>query len=232
MNPSSYRSRLSALTAAALLVAMPALADWSADIRLKTAPVPGQPASPEMKGKMYGRKSLLRMDMEMPAEQAAMGRMSMIFDWEKRTGTMLMHAQKLATQRSLDEMAVKLPGACTGKGKDFDACFKAQGYKKTGTEKVNGHPATIYEGNVPGQDGKPARQRVWRPTDLPEVPYVRSETYDTQGAVVTELDVLNVQVGPQPDSLFTVPSDYQQMAPPPAPMMRQRMSPAPKPQGQ
>jgi hypothetical protein len=221
MTPRCFRPLLSALTAAVLLAAPTALADWVGDIRLKNAPPPGAQGGPvELKGKMYGRKGLVRMDMELPPQQQAqMGNMSIIFNLQMRTGTMLMHKQKLATQRSLDELPMKLPGACTGLGQDFDACFKAQGYVKTGSEKVNGHPATIYEGNVPSQDGKQRRQKLWRPTDLAEVPYIRSQTFDATGRAETELDVLNIQVGPQPDSRFAIPPDYQQQPPSPASRM-------------
>lgn len=209
MSPRPLRSLLPALTAAALLSAAPALADWTGDLRLKNAP-PGQDIPVEMKGKMYGRAGLLRMDVQMPAQQGG-GTLSIIFDWEKRTGTMLMHSRKLASQRSLDDMPVKLPGSCMGEGQDFDTCFRQQGYKKVGSAKVNGHSTTQYEGKLPGGDGKPQVQKLWRPTSLPEVPYVRTQTLDAAGRVATELDVLDIKVEKQPDALFTVPADYRMM---------------------
>lgn len=217
MSPSTLRHTLSGLAAAALLVASPALADWSADATTKvSAPSgqkapPGQTAPPEMKGRIYGRKGLLRMDSQVPGPPQGPGMaMSILFDFEKRTGTTLMHARKIAAVRNLDEMAVKLPGSCVGKTQDYDACFVEQGYKKTGSEKVNGHPTTVYEGTPPGMDGKPLRQKVWRPTDLPEVPYVRAQTFSPEGQV-SEINLTNIQQGKQPDSLFTVPADYQKV---------------------
>ncbi|MBZ4423181.1 DUF4412 domain-containing protein [Myxococcus sp. RHSTA-1-4] len=214
MSPSSLRHRLSGLAAATLLVATPAFADWSADATTKITPASGQKAPPEVTGKVYGRKGLLRMDTHTTGQPGAV-QMSIIFDFEKRTGTTLMHAQKIASERNLDDLPVKLPGSCTGKMQDFDACFLEQGYKKTGTEKVNGHPTTVYEGTPPGMDGKPMRQKVWRPTDLSDVPYVRAQTFGA-GGQVTEINLNNVQQGPQPDSRFTVPADYRKMAAPPA----------------
>jgi hypothetical protein len=226
MSPSSLRHRLSGLATAALLVASPALADWTADATTKvSAPpgqkaAPGQKAPPEMKGRIYGRKGLLRMDSQVPAPpQGPAMNMSILFDFEKRTGTTLMHAQKVASVRNLDELPVKLPGSCTGKTQDYDACFLEQGYKKTGTETVNGHATTVYEGSPASVDGKPMRQKVWRPTDLPEVPYVRAQTFSADGQV-TELNLTHIQEGKQPDSLFTIPADYRKMEGPPmgAPM--------------
>lgn len=196
------------LVAASLLVSTPALADWVGDLRVKSAPTPGQKAPTETKGKMYGRTGMLRMDLA-PVEIP--GGMSIIFNWEKRTGTTLFHQKKAATVRNLDELPVKIPGACSGQGQDFDACFTAQGFKKTGTEKVNGHPADIYEGVPPGAEGSIQRQKVWRPTDLPEVAYIRSYTYDMAGKLQSEIDVLNIKTGAQPESLFSVPADYDEL---------------------
>ncbi|MCP3139711.1 LolA family protein [Pyxidicoccus xibeiensis] len=209
MRPSKLRHRLSGLAAASLLVASPALADWTAEATTTvTSQKAGQKTPPPMKGKMYGRKGLLRMDAQLPGQPGAPG-MSILFDFEKRTGTTLMHAQKLASVRSLDDLPMRLPGACTGKAQDYDACFKQQGYKKVGTEKVNGHATTVYEGTPPGMDGTAMRQKIWRPTDLAEVPYVRAQTFSEQG--VTEVNLTGIQEGPQPDSRFAIPADYQKM---------------------
>ncbi|MCE9670843.1 hypothetical protein LY474_23835 [Myxococcus stipitatus] len=219
MIPSRFRHGLSGLVASSLLVATPALADWVGDLRVRSAPPPGsKEKAPEMKGKMYGRADKLRMDLDVPQIP---GGMSILFDWDKHTGTTLFHERKASTQRNLDELPVKIPSACTGKGQDYDACFTSQGYKKVGSEKVNGHPTVVYEGLPPGAEDSIKRQKVWRPTDLSEVAYVRSQTYDLQDKLQAEIDVTNIQVGPQPDSRFTVPADYEELdaARPTAPPM-------------
>ncbi|MCP3059227.1 hypothetical protein LXT21_10625 [Myxococcus sp. K38C18041901] len=208
MSTSTVRHTLSKVLAATLLVSAPALADWVGDLRVKSAPAPGQKAAPETKGKMYGRTGMLRMDLS-PVEVP--GGMSILFNWEKRTGSTLFHDRKAATTRNLDDMSVKIPGACSGKNQDFDACFKEQGFKKVGTQKVNGHPTVIYEGVPPGAEGAVERQKVWRPTDLPEVAYVRSQTFDTKGKLQAEIDVTNIKVGEQPASLFVIPADYEEL---------------------
>ncbi len=213
MRTTSSRPRLSALTAAALLVASPALADWSADVVTKTTLEPGKKSPPDLRGKVYGRQGLMRMDAELPA--IAGGSMSILFDFEKRTGTTLVHSHKVATERSLDDLPVKLPTSCTSKTQSYDACFKEQGYQQVGTEQVNGHPSAVYEGTIPGATGVPTQQKIWRPTDLPEVPYVRARTTGPSGQV-TEVNLSNIQQGKQPDSRFKVPAGYKKMAPPAA----------------
>jgi hypothetical protein len=211
MNSSSPRHALSSLVAAVVLVATPALADWEADALTKTFPQPGQKApAQEMKTKMYGRAGVLRVDMEQSGGPAG-GAKSMIMDFEKRTGTMLLHAQKVAAQQSLDAMPMTTPGSCKGKVENIDTCLKEQGYKKVGSEKVNGHPTTVYEGTVPGASGTPQRQKIWRPTDLPEVLYVRTQLFNAQDQLTMEINVSNIRVGPQPDSRFAIPSDYRKM---------------------
>ncbi|NMO15557.1 hypothetical protein HPC49_30535 [Pyxidicoccus fallax] len=213
MNPTPLRHRLSGLAAATLLMATPALADWQADATTKFTPPAGQKAPPEMTGKIYGRKGVLRMDSQTPGPDGKPLQVSFIFNYEKRTGTTVMHTQKMVMERSLDDLPVKLPGSCTGKTQDFDACFKEQGYKKVGNEKVNGHSAVVYEGMTPDIHGRPSRQKVWRPTDLAEVPYIRAQTFGA-GGDVTEVNLTNIQTGPVPDSRFTVPADYQKLAAP------------------
>ncbi|WP_163864206.1 LolA family protein [Myxococcus eversor] len=209
MSSFSVRHRLSGVLATTLLLSTPALADWVGDLRVKSAPLAGQKgAAPETKGKMFGRPGMLRMDLA-PAEVP--GGMSIIFDWEKRTGTTLFHAKKAATSRSLDDMSVKIPGTCVGKTQDFDACFKEQGFKKVGTEKVNGHPTVVYEGVPPGAEGSIQRQKVWRPTDLPEVAYVRSQTFGKDGKVQADIEVTNIQMGAQAAALFAVPPGYEEL---------------------
>ena len=90
MKSSSARHPLSSLVAAVVLVATPALADWEGDAITKTFPQPGQNGpGQEMKVKMYGRAGVLRVDMELPGMPGG-GVRSMILDFEKRTGTMLL----------------------------------------------------------------------------------------------------------------------------------------------
>ncbi|MBU8896722.1 hypothetical protein DRW03_16785 [Corallococcus sp. H22C18031201] len=207
MHSARFRQGLSGFVASTLLLATPAFADWVGDLRVKSAPLPGQKGpAPETAGKMYGRADKLRMDMDTPQIP---GGMTILFDWEKRTGVILFHERKTAMVRNLDDLPVQIPSACIGKGQDLDACFTSQGYKKVGTEKVNGHPAVVYEGLPPGAEESMKRQKVWRPTDLPEVAYVRSQTFDPQNKLRAEINVTNIQVGAQPDSRFGIPEGYQ-----------------------
>ncbi len=199
------RRVLSGVAAGVLLVATPALADWQADVQFKASGMPGQGSATEQtKGKAYGRKGLMRMDLETPA-----GSMSMLVDQEKKTVTNLMHAHKMMMQSDLSKAGVAIPDC---KGKNFDACLTSQGYKKVGSEEANGHPCNVYERSRKLQHtGQLERVKVWHPTDLDEQLVVRSQTFDAQGKMTSQFDLTNVTVAPQPASRFTPPKDYKLM---------------------
>lgn len=202
----NFLRALSGLSVASLLIASPALADWGADLQFKPragAMGPGQ--ARELQGKAYGRQSQMRMDLDSPR-----GPMSMLVNWEKHQTTLLLHSQKLAMQRDTGQDS-DIPSCGT---KDIDACLTSQGFKKSGSETINGHPCSVYEKDVASANGT-LHTKVWRPTDLKEVPFVRSQSSDASG-VTNLLNLTNVKVGPQPDSLFVAPTDYRTMQAPTA----------------
>ncbi len=196
---------LSGVAAGVLLAASPALADWQADVQFQTPATSHygkQGSLQEMKGKAYGRKGLMRMDVQTPA-----GAMSMLLDQNKGTATNLMHERKLVVQADAAQAGVDLPNC---KGKSYAACLNAQGYKKVGSETVNGLPCTVYElARKEEEDG--GKVRVWLPTGLKEDVIVRSQRHDAEGKLTSQFDLTNVKVGPQPNSRFSVPKDYQPM---------------------
>jgi hypothetical protein len=186
------------------LLASPALADWEADLKLKPrAGTMGPGPARELQGKAHGRQSQLRMDLESPQ-----GPMSMLINWEKHQLTLLLHSQKLAMQRDTGQDS-DIPSCGT---KDIEACLTSQGFKKSGSETVNGHPCTVYEKNAASAKGT-VNTKIWRPTDLKEVPFVRSQSSDASG-VTNLINLTNVKVGAQPDSLFVAPADYRAMQAP------------------
>lgn len=199
-----FQRVLSGVAAGALLVASPAFADWEADLQFKP-PASERGGLKEMKGTAHGRKGAMRMDMQTPQ-----GPMSMLVDYQKRTATNLLHNQKMAMQVDLTRSGADVP-QCGDK--DVDGCLAAGGYKSTGTEKVNGHPCTVYEKTRTGHRG-PEHVKLWRPTDLAEVPFVRSQSTDASGKPLGQVDLTNVKIASQPASLFTVPAGYQQMQAP------------------
>jgi hypothetical protein len=202
----NLRRVLSGLFAAALLIASPALADWEADLQFTPrAGSMGPGPARELKGKAHGRQSQLRMDLESPR-----GPMSMLVNWEKHQMTLLLHSQKLAMQRDTGQDS-DIPSCGI---KDIEACLAAQGFKKSGSEKVNGHPCAVYEKDGVSGNG-PVHTKVWRPTDLKEVPFLRSQSSDASG-ITNLVNLTNVKVGAQSDSLFVAPTDYRTMQAPSA----------------
>lgn len=200
----NLRRALSGLVVASLLIASPALADWEADLQFKPrAGSMGPGPARELQGKAHGRQSQLRMDVESPR-----GPMSMLVNWEKHQLTLLVHSQKLAMQHDTGQDS-DIPSCGT---KDIEACLTSQGFKKSGSETVNGHPCAVYEKDVTSAKGT-VHTKIWRPTDLKEVPFVRSQSSDASG-VTNLINLTNVKVGPQPDSLFVAPTDYRTMQAP------------------
>lgn len=197
----NLRRVLFGLSAGALLFATPALADWESDLQLKPRAGSMGPGAPqEMKGKAHGRQGALRMDIESPR-----GPMSVLVNWEKHQVTMLMHPMKMMAQRDATQDS-DFP-SCGAQ--DTDACLVSQGFKKTGSETANGHPCSVYEKTSTGGTS-PIHVKLWRPTDLKEVPFVRSESSNDSG-VLSSANLTNVKIAPQPDSLFVPPADYKPM---------------------
>jgi hypothetical protein len=187
-----------------LLVASPALADWEADVQFKSKGVAALGGSSDTAtGRAHGAKTGMRMDF-----QSSQGGVSNILDWKRHKAVTLMHAQKLAMQMDLQRSGVSVPD-CDGV-KDVEACLKKRGYQQTGTEEANGHPCTVYERKATRKEDK-ENVKLWRPKDLAEVPFLRTQTFDAQGQLLGQLNLLNVKVAPQPASLFTVPADYRRM---------------------
>ena len=197
----NLRRAVFGVAVSALLAASPALADWEADFLIK--PIKSDPGTPtwESKGKMYTRSGVVRMDM---------GEMSTIIDRKKHTTVSLMHARKVVMQMDTSHYDADFP-SCDKK--DLDKCLAAQGYKKTGSERANGHPCDIYEKDIKRGNGVTMHMKVWTATDLEESIGVRTQSTDANGSV-TESNLTNVKVKDQPDSLFTVPPGYQRMQSP------------------
>jgi outer membrane lipoprotein-sorting protein len=198
----TFRRVLSGVAAGALLAASPALADWEADVQTKSKTPSSGEALQEMKGKAYGRNNMMRMDLETPH-----GPMSTIVDRDKRSVVTLMHSQKMVMQADANRYDANIP-SCNKK--DIDACFLEQGYKKTGTEQANGHPCAVYEKDQKLSRGGTVHLKLWKPTDFKEAVIVRSQAIDASGST-SEMNLTNLKVKAQPDSLFNVPSDYRSM---------------------
>lgn len=154
-------------------------------------------------GRAHGSKAGMRMDFE-----TAQGRISHLLDWKNRKAVTLLHAHKSALMMDVDRAGTSVPD-CDGV-KDVEQCLKARGYQQTGSEEANGHPCTVYERKATKKDD-PENVKLWRPKDLPEVPFLRTQTFDAKGKLLSQVNLMNVKVAPQPASLFTVPGDYRRM---------------------
>jgi hypothetical protein len=185
-----------------------ARADWEADLKISTGS--GDGARHGATGKMYMKGSRLRMDSE--AEDT--GKLSMIFDHEKKKMTTLQHAGKAAIEMDLGQL-----GALGGqKEKDLIAncnpklgatvCLKQLDFKRAGSEKVNGFDCEIYEKKEEG-DGGAQLTRLWHPKGMEEVPSVRVIRKDSAGKLVQQIDLLNLKAKAIPETVFAIPSDYQ-----------------------
>jgi hypothetical protein len=181
-----------AIVSCFLLAAIPfaARADWQGKMTM-TATGAAAPVT----GKISAKGELMRVDMDVHGQAT-----SAIVDYKVQRVTMLLHARKFVMQTALDPARF---GACSAH--DIDGCLAKRGFKATGAESVNGHPCKIYEADN-AINGKPAHQKLWRPTDLKEVPFVKCST--TSGAHVTTLDVNEIADATLADSAFQAPSDY------------------------
>lgn len=197
------RAAVSGVVAGLLLVASPALADWEADVQFRSPGAAALGGSVTPMGRAHGSKAGMRMDFE-----TAQGRISHLLDWKNRKAVTLLHATKSAMMMDVDRAGASVPD-CDGV-KDVEQCLKARGYQQTGVEEANGHPCTVYERKATKKDD-PENVKLWRPKDLPEVPFLRTQTFDAKGKLLSQVNLTNVKVAPQPASLFTVPSDYRRM---------------------
>ena len=68
--------------------------------------------------------------------------MIVIADTKANSAAMLMPAQKMVMEMPAS-MSDKRMVTCSTD--DVDGCLKAKGYKKTGSDTVDGHPCAVYE---------------------------------------------------------------------------------------
>ena len=183
-----------------LFFALPSsgFADWSGTILIHSSKEK-QEIPP---GKVFYQGQKFRMEM------TAQGRaMTIIVDPEHKTAEMLMPAQKLVLDVPAS-MADRTKTFVTCANLGVDECLKERGYKKTGSDTVDGHPCAVYEiQNVQGANSD--HQKIWRPTDLKEVPMIKAVITSKQDVVTTQ--VQNIQVAKLSASLFQVPADYKKM---------------------
>jgi hypothetical protein len=183
--------------AVVVLCASSALADWSAALRMETKGGPLKERVVTLTGKAFGRDGQLRFDTDAD--------LSMLLDAKAHTFTRVMVKAKRFVQTDMELTSVDFP-SCT---KDTDACLKGLGYKKTGSEKIDGHPCDLWTRDRT-TNGHTAHLTIARPRDLKEVPFLRSVHLADTGTS-SSVTLSGVTVGPVPDDTFTVPADFKPM---------------------
>jgi outer membrane lipoprotein-sorting protein len=151
-------------------------------------------------GKIFAQGGKIRFEMKAHDHD-----MIVITDIKGQSAAMLMPAQK---------MAMEMPAAKANKDmvtcstNDVDECLKTKGFKKTGSDTIDGHPCAIYEADGE-HNGTKSHQKLWRPTDMKEVFMLKTVTHSEHGEMT--MLIKNVKLGKLETALFTVPSDYKKM---------------------
>ncbi|MFB3815456.1 MAG: DUF4412 domain-containing protein [Terriglobales bacterium] len=187
------RLSTSLLLAATLFAASLALAQtaspFSADMKISGG------REGDVSGKMFFGGQKTRLEMNAAGHQSVM-----ISDLPRRVMYMLMPQQQMYMEMHIDQM----PGGQRDQWKPYDASNPCAGEagatcKKVGSDLVNGRMCDkwLFSG---GQGGN---RTVWidQKSHIP----IKSVHGDTTW------ELLNIKEGPQPASLFEVPSGYQKM---------------------
>ncbi len=173
-------------------------ADWQANFTMTITK--GGESKVESTGVMHAKKTRIRMDLSTPHA------LSTIIDITTKKVWNIMPAQKMVMVMDVSHAQIKSPTCGT---QNIDGCLKNLGFKKTGSETVDGHRCIVYSGSA-GARGKEVPVKIWRPTDLKEVMMVKQEIQQGPGQTI-ETHLTNIKSVPQPASYFTVPAGYRTM---------------------
>jgi hypothetical protein len=219
----------------AALVCPAARAGWEGRLRITEAfEGPGEPRE----GRIAGRGGKVRIELQVPPSgpgvpgggAAAMdpkgrgrrpgsfggpggGPMTSVLDLKARKGFVLFEQRKGFFSFDLDEAAhrrgpggpVSLPACQTD---DAAACLSKAGFKKSGSEQVNGLKATRWERNQGAGEAK-VHDAVWVPDGFKEFVFVRS--LHQAGERTRIADVLDLKKADPPAERFAVPAGYQDL---------------------
>lgn len=193
--------------AAVLALAPAARADWEGIAKTRIDP-PMPMAEGAQEGKIFGKGGKLRIEMN-----GRMGKGAVIIDSTSKKMTMIMEEKKAFMVMDTDgPMGRGGPGmqlAVSCAGEDPKACLEASGFKKGGSDKVNGQKATRWS-RVQETPRGPAQQELWTADGFKEFAVLRQVTKLAERTVTLEVEGL--KKAPQPDALFEVPAGYQDMS--------------------
>jgi len=192
-----------ALTILSLASSHIARADYTADMRLQFSVDKARTVA----GKIFAKGTKTRVDVSGDGQNS-----SIISDSAARTVYMVDHTHRTvvtrndAANRGMKVEVSQLQECMT---KDAAKCFKEHGFTKVGTETIDGHPCTIFEGH--SEEGDDVT-RIWHPDDLKEAVMLRSEVKDAATSQVkARTDVTNIKFGAIADDKFGVPADYKKV---------------------
>lgn len=200
------RTLVAALTLTLNLAAPAALADFTGDYTMKMTR--DGAAQKEMKGKVMANTSAKKFRMDM--EQGPMGAVSQIFDHGSHKGYMLIHKQRMAMTMNAADFEKQAPSAKCASMTDPGKCLADMGFKRTGTETVNGFSCNVYEREENSSRGGKTHTKFYHPASKPGAPLVRmvSEHKDGGSTSTTQMDVTNLKFVPVAASQFAIPKGY------------------------
>lgn len=178
---------------AGLALGSAARADWEGDLKMKAGH--GQNA----RGKMRFKEGKLRMEMAMGPMQ-----MTTIVDFATRKMFMINDgAREYSEMDATHNPQANYPHCDSS---DFIACMGEQGFKKVGSETVNGQPSTVWEGDRTTPRGA-VHEKLWHPNAAgKEFAFVRAVSRTPRGE--SQTDVENFKATRQDEAAFKVPEGY------------------------
>src|SRR5438128_1384297 len=146
-----------AIAALLALTAFAARADWEGDVEMKGPMMAPRPQSAPPGGKVRFKDGKMRMDMQMGAME-----MTTLVDFAARKAFIINHGAKAYSEISGDQPGGAHEGLPRCSAMKFAACMKEQGFKKTGSETVNGQASSIWEGERKMRMGS-RHEKLWHP---------------------------------------------------------------------
>lgn len=196
--------RLAALALVLFSASLPARADWTGTLKIKTEPAVA-PGEGEQGGTISGKGSKMRVDVE---RKELGGRMSLILDHKTHVSTMVMDAQKAFLTIDMDQMrkSAFAPVKCEKDDSDAASCLAQSGFTKTGTETVNGKKSDRWESDRINAAGEKSHDKLWVPQGVKGFAMVRQETQSEKRHAT--VDVLDFKELSLPATQFEAPAGY------------------------
>ncbi|MBI3535244.1 MAG: DUF4412 domain-containing protein [Deltaproteobacteria bacterium] len=123
-----------------------AFADWDGSFEVIYT---GKQSIPKVVGQMRMKKNQIRIDSTAPAQVSTLVNLKLKKAWT------LLHAQKMLMETNVSNVEAYTQFCETS---EIEACLKKRGFKKLGSESIQGHKCDIYESETK-TDGKTRHER-------------------------------------------------------------------------